>query len=271
MFIAEMCTWFLPSLFLDTIGEKYLSCWRLEPNKETRKEVTQAAWKEGILNAFLVHPFIWYLLWKPLGQGVIIVDDQIPPLSEYIIFHFFALLCNDQLFYWSHRCFHEFPFLYKFHKQHHEFNFSRGVAAEYAHALEGVVSNILPTFSGCIFYAMYYGEIHSFFIIIWLGYRLLETTEVHSGFAFPISSQWISPFHWGDLGEGYESCHHYFHHSHNTGNYGTAFTDWLYGTDVAYRKYTDAKKEEYKKNGREPFYPKFSDLWSNREKDVKRA
>jgi sterol desaturase/sphingolipid hydroxylase (fatty acid hydroxylase superfamily) len=75
--------------------------------------------------------------------------------------------------------------------------------------------------------------------MFWIGYRLLETLDAHNGFFIAFCH---SPTHMGDLGEGKYGVHHYFHHSHNTGNYGTPFIDWFFGTDVAYRKYVNTQK-----------------------------
>jgi len=136
---------------------------------------------------------------------------------------------------------------------HHEFAFTKGIVAEYSHPLEAMVCNILPTFSGGIIWYLFVGKVHIMYHTIYFGYRLFGTTELHSGFAFPITSSIIFPANWGDYGAKHGiSQQHYFHHSHNTGNYGSPFMDSLFRTDAAYVKYVDdeivRRKEKIKES-----------------------
>lgn len=59
------------------------------------------------------------------------------------------MLCEDFSFYWAHRLLHTFPFLYKkVHKIHHEFVNSVSISASYAHPVEYVLGNSVPTALG---------------------------------------------------------------------------------------------------------------------------
>ena len=49
--------------------------------------------------------------------------------------------------------------------------------------------------------------------------RLLETEESHSGYDFPWTMWRLIPF-------GTGAVYHYFHHTHNVGNYSSFFTVW---------------------------------------------
>ena len=52
----------------------------------------------------------------------------------------------DTLFYWVHRAFHTWPYLYKtIHSKHHRFTASVSWAAEFAHPVETVLANTIPT------------------------------------------------------------------------------------------------------------------------------
>ena len=60
---------------------------------------------------------------------------------HYIVAHWF----NDVFFYWTHRLFHSSAVYPVFHKKHHTYTGSISIAAEYAHPVESIVSNIFPT------------------------------------------------------------------------------------------------------------------------------
>ena len=56
-----------------------------------------------------------------------------------------AQVFNDFFFYWSHRAFHitaVYPYV---HKKHHTYTGSIGIAAEFAHPAETLISNTFPT------------------------------------------------------------------------------------------------------------------------------
>lgn len=54
------------------------------------------------------------------------------------------LIMVDQLFYWLHRMFHSYRFLYRMHKIHHEQIETIPEAALHCHIVEHVVCNMLP-------------------------------------------------------------------------------------------------------------------------------
>jgi sterol desaturase/sphingolipid hydroxylase (fatty acid hydroxylase superfamily) len=240
--LVEFFFFYLPCVLFE-IFEPQLEGKRIEKNKATREEVTKRAWRDVSIVVFVVHPVLFYGLSRKMGS-TLEFDTQLPTLLDFVKVYVSGLFCNDFFFYWSHRLFHEVPALYKLHKIHHEFNFTRGIASQYCHPIEGVVCNTLPSFMNLIIWYYYYGQVHVTLVMFWVGYRLLETLDAHNGFFIHFC---YSPTHMGDLGEGKYGVHHYFHHSHNTGNYGTPLLDWLFGTDVTYRNYIEKKKAKLKK------------------------
>lgn len=159
-------------------------------------------------------------------------DENMPDIREILVTLAIAIAVNDTLFYWAHRIFH-YPFLYKYvHSKHHRFQTSIGIAAEFAHPIESIFANSIPTVLG----PMLYGP-HYITFLIWLAIRIFETLDAHSGYRIP-----FSPFEgWLPFGGGADR--HDFHHSHNQGNFGSFFIfwDWICGTDKPYN--------EWKKNG----------------------
>merc|ERR1711943_41191 len=90
-----------------------------------------------------------------------------------------SILLNDVAFYVAHRTIHHKRLYSWIHKQHHSYTGSVGFAAEYAHPIEQVFANQLPSVAGCLFFGA-----HPLIFFVWLGGRLQQTYEGHSGFCF---------------------------------------------------------------------------------------
>jgi sterol desaturase/sphingolipid hydroxylase (fatty acid hydroxylase superfamily) len=180
---------------------------------------------EALASQFVSLPLaLWFIGFRVFNRmGMPSFSSPRPGVLK--IFWSYALsdILNAWLFYFAHRAFHEIPGAYKlFHKQHHEFRSTIGFAAEYAHPVESLVANFFPTIAGCLLFGR-----HPFILVIWLGERLRETYEGHSGFCF--KGSWLDKLglsHW----EG--TCYHDHHHTVNIGNYAAAYIDHLFGTDA---------------------------------------
>lgn len=126
----------------------------------------------------------------------------------------FCMLMEDLTFYWSHSALHSRR-LYWIHKQHHEYTSTVSISATYAHPLEYFFSNVIPAGIGYHILGKL-TEVHFCTIIVWIAFRLVETCEVHCGYEW--SWRQMAFFRW-KLGPNY----HDFHHSNNSGNYGSMF------------------------------------------------
>jgi sterol desaturase/sphingolipid hydroxylase (fatty acid hydroxylase superfamily) len=143
-------------------------------------------------------------------------------------FHFaMAHLTNEVLFYAAHRLFHEVPYFYQnIHKQHHQYVGTISIAAEYAALPEEILAASIPTMG----YMLYARAPYPLFGV-WLFYRLFETYESHSGYCF--RGAW--PSRWLGLLNAERAEFHDWHHTANTGNFGThVFMDYLFGTMTPY-------------------------------------
>ena len=98
-----------------------------------------------------------------------------------------------------------------------------GIAGEYAHPLEFVFSNMLPTSVGP---AILGYKCHLVTIIAWYIIRFAENLDGHSGYDFSWSPYRLIPF-------SGSAEYHDFHHAVNVGNYGSFFSLWdtIFGTN----------------------------------------
>ncbi|KAM8973312.1 fatty acid hydroxylase domain-containing protein 2 [Pelodytes ibericus] len=126
-------------------------------------------------------------------------------------------LVEEILFYYSHRLFHH-PSIYKHvHKQHHEWTAPVGVVSLYAHPLEHILSNMLPSMVG----PMMMGS-HVATIMLWFTLALAVTTISHCGYHLPFLP---SPEF------------HDFHHLKFNQCYGVlGVLDRLHGTDLVFKQ-----------------------------------
>jgi methylsterol monooxygenase len=188
---------------------------------------------EAAINHFITSPAIALLLFSvATWLGVPSGGAPLPSYGYVAQVCLAAHFVNDVLFYWTHRALHH-PALYKrFHKQHHTFRGSVGEAAEYAHPVEVVASNQIPTL-GLI---LAVGS-HPLVMCAWLILRLTQTYETHSGYALDGSL-------YARLGLAVcGASFHDHHHTVNLGNFGAEHMDWLFGT-----------MDHYVRDGREAGY-----------------
>lgn len=146
-----------------------------------------------------------------------------------------CLIIEDILFYTGHRLLH-WPVMYRaFHKVHHEYHDTIGVASEYAHPFEYLLGNIIPFTIGPAVL-----QVHMFTFFIWAVVRLGKTAEAHSGYEFPFSPFKLLPF-------ANPAAAHDFHHSTGfTSCYGSFLTIWdtLLGTTGDYEKHIQKKEDK---------------------------
>lgn len=139
------------------------------------------------------------------------------------ILHFVGMLLFTQFFfYWAHRGFHQVPGVYRrFHKQHHQYQATVSISAEYAHPLEQVIANFAPTIGYNLIFS------HVLPVSVWFSYlvcRLHDTFETHSGYDFRGTLLHRIGFFCGG------TYWHEYHHRKNRGTYGEFYLDWFFGT-----------------------------------------
>jgi sterol desaturase/sphingolipid hydroxylase (fatty acid hydroxylase superfamily) len=80
------------------------------------------------------------------------------------------LLAQELTFYWAHRIIHH-PKLYWIHKQHHEYNVTISLAAQYAHPIETLLNSVTVGIGYKLMSKVY--PVHIFTIIIWITIRMV--------------------------------------------------------------------------------------------------
>lgn len=186
-----------------------------------------------VVNHLLIYPVVTYFMYPVFSHFGMQVNAPLPPLRTFLRDFLVSVAFNDTLFYWAHRMFHH-PSIYQyFHKKHHRFNYSIGIASGFVHPVEDVVASLFPSLVGCLLMGS-----HVIIFWAWITIRLMETIDVHSGYSFSFSPFHLLPFQGG-------ADRHDFHHHKNVGCYGsfTVFWDWICGTDKAFLEFMKKKKE----------------------------
>lgn len=191
-----------------------------KPFMQPSRELVRWALQEAVLSHFVTLPLMVFLFFDCFKYfGMPAVASEVPPWPQLAAQLAIAHVFNDWFFYWTHRTVHH-PKLYaRIHKQHHTFQGTIGIAAEFASPLETFFANILPTFGGCVFFGR-----HPVLYAVWVFLRLQQTYEVHSGYAFTGSLANLGVSH------AAAACYHDYHHTANRGNFGSPYMDWLFGT-----------------------------------------
>jgi len=196
--------------------------WQVPSAKLMTKTAAEALISKAILN-----PFAQYHMYKIYRRfGMPDLTAPIPTFPRILFAMAFTHFFNHIVFYWCHRALHH-PWVYgRIHKQHHRFNGTVSVAAEYASPLEVIFSNVFPTVGGCMFFGCHGSAL---ILFVFLVIRLQETYESHSGYCFHDTLlQKIG------LTNSKQAAFHDFHHTGNCGNFGFLWTDYLFGTMDSY-------------------------------------
>lgn len=208
-----------------------------EKEREEFKSLVWSAVRTQSLNLFI--SWIAAHIAYPMASmnGLTADPEQIPGPLTTLAHLAVCTVIEDALFYLSHRTLHH-PSIYRhIHKQHHLFNHSVSIAAEYAHPIEFIFGNIIPFGTGPILLGS-----HCTVMYTWMLFRLAESVTSHSGYDFPWTPWSVIPF-------GADAMKHDIHHSigatgGTAGNYATFFIWWdkLLGTDLPHR--LDAVQKE---------------------------
>lgn len=236
---------------------EFLFCYKLKHPFFERYKTTPDAWPwksdpvkwNNTLKKTFKHLFLNHFILLPIFIIPDIVTnncpyrfdkESFPKLAEILIQIPMCMLVEDFLFYLSHRLLHTNYFYSKVHKQHHEYVESVAISATYAHPVEYVLGNILPS---SIMPMILGKRMHLLTYLIYLIVVLHESHDGHSGYNFSWSPHRLLPM-------AFDAEFHIFHHWKFKGNYANYFSIWdrVLGTiNKSYLEYFN-DKEKYIKN-----------------------
>ena len=122
--------------------------------------------------------FLWFMF--PVYEGMGMPSSTLPAASEVLLHMLISVALDDTWFYWSHRLLHH-KSIYKYiHKQHHNFVITEGIAVDYAHPVEDLLSNTISTVIGPL-------VLRSHMCVAWLYtfMKVYQSVEAHSGYIVP--------------------------------------------------------------------------------------
>lgn len=98
--------------------------------------------------------------------------EDLPDFKTLFLTITFCMVCDDLAFHLTHKFFHWRVIYPYFHKIHHSYITTIGIAAEYSHPVEFIISSILPGSIGCLLLGKH---CHFVTFILWAIVRLCET------------------------------------------------------------------------------------------------
>lgn len=161
--------------------------------------------------------------------------ESLPDSKTLAMTIMFCMVCEDFTFHFAHRLMHWKVIYPLFHKVHHQYITTVGIASEYSHPIDYIFSSVIPAGMG----SLILGEhMHYTTLLLWTMVRLGETLDGHCGYEFSWSPYRLIPF-------STSASYHNFHHKHNIGNYSSFFSLWdtIFGQNKAFYQYEQKMRE----------------------------
>jgi len=184
-------------------------------------------------NELIVVPILFTLNYPTTKKFNSMKIEDLPSWTTSLWQICLCMVIEDTSFYWLHRFMHWAPIYGRFHKVHHQYKTTVGIASEYSHPVDFVLSSAIPYSAGPLILG-----VHTYTLWMWALLRTGETTDGHCGYEFPWSPYRLLPF-------SGSSSYHDYHHSHNVGNFSSFFTWWdhLNGTNADYYKFLEKQEK----------------------------
>jgi sterol desaturase/sphingolipid hydroxylase (fatty acid hydroxylase superfamily) len=208
--------------------------WPWEDNSINFPHLLQETIKTVLINQLIIIPIS---ILPYYFNYIIPFSLDIKSLPTHFVFIWqiiFFILIEDFAFYWVHRILHVdwiYPYI---HKTHHTYKISISIAAEYSHPVDYFLGSLFATSFGPIILGQ---KVHLVTYLLWIAFRILESSDGHCGYEFSFSPFRVLPF-------SGSSQFHYFHHKYYKGNYSSFFIYWDVICSTVNKSYIDYIKKE---------------------------
>jgi sterol desaturase/sphingolipid hydroxylase (fatty acid hydroxylase superfamily) len=168
---------------------------------------------------FAIHRLFGWLIWPPLQKWV----GGLPFFAEL----FGVLLVADLVQYWTHRAYHEIPFLWRFHAVHHSAEYMDWMAGSRLHLFELLTTRV--SILG-VLYVLGFTEAAMNVWIVIVGFQAVFN---HANVRVPIAFA-HAPLKWLIVTPDFHHWHHSSEREAIDRNYAAqfAFIDYVFGTAV---------------------------------------
>ena len=192
--------------------------------------------KQNLWGHFVNH-IPWLVMCHHLIKPFPASRTPLMPVGKMLAYFMECVIMHEVGFYTAHRLFHLNKGAYqKVHKVHHDYIGSNVWATEHVHSIE--------VFMGAIGAHLQFCEKPALIWFIWIMWRTADSCEHHSGYVF--KGTFLSRI---GLLNAHRTEFHDYHHTHNTGNFGTHIgLDFLLRTSDGWMKELK-KRDSYRETG----------------------
>jgi sterol desaturase/sphingolipid hydroxylase (fatty acid hydroxylase superfamily) len=168
---------------------------------------------------FAIHRLFGWLVWDPLQKWV----GGLPFFAAL----FLVLLVADLVQYWTHRAYHEIPFLWRFHAVHHSAEYMDWMAGSRLHLFELLTTRV--SILGVLYVLGFSQAVTDVYIVI-VGFQAVFN---HANVRLPAIFG-KAPLKWLIVTPDFHHWHHSSEREAIDRNYAAhfAFIDYIFGTAV---------------------------------------
>src|SRR3989338_9280578 len=127
----------------------FFAKYKIQGDKWPDRELVMRMLRHAFFAHWVVGPFFfWGYYYLLKMNGMKMGSEDIPGPLVFLWQIPACFLVTDFLFYWVHRLLHHKALYKHIHKQHHLVKIPVGLATDFAHPVEGLFANTIPTLLG---------------------------------------------------------------------------------------------------------------------------
>jgi fatty acid hydroxylase domain-containing protein 2 len=146
--LLEICFWGFAFFYMVAIDHFNVFGWKRFKFSTTQPPSNDLVWNcfiDVLTGHIFVRPLLLFIAYPFLRAHLTFSSASVPNFYTVLWQLFVCVQVDDFLFYWSHRMLHH-PLIYRYiHKKHHNFKHTIAIAVEWAHPIEELLSNTLPS------------------------------------------------------------------------------------------------------------------------------